>query len=135
MTKPQQIQQRINEIIEPDVEKRLTFGCEIAYQGYEEAIYIIGKSARIIKQGNVIEVHNVEYLLDEFEILGKQPNLEMLLLALRKTNVVDLNLYSWGLEITIVNNTLSAIEWHLNQSLENQPEETINTIYKILNLE
>ena len=125
MTQHQQLQKKINGIIQPDAEKLLVQGCElIAKEDYGQ-----------IHKGDVINFNEDLFFLyskDNFEILGQKLNLEAVLMALGKQScyrgIFHHKTYC------IVKYDKDNFIWGLLLTLDQQPIETQKALFEIFEI-
>jgi hypothetical protein len=140
MEKHQQLQQRINEILYPNIEDRLTFGCEI-YDKYEKETLTITKpnynndKLRVKIQNNGLLDFNFGKI--DCEILGLPINLEMILIAL-KTNKnhcsIDCSMIDHYVRINLFVEHKKIIICYLFKPFNEQSKETQEALYKLFNI-
>lgn len=140
MEKHHKLQKVISEIIEPNLEDRLVFGCEI-YDKYEKETLTIIKpnynndKLRVQIQNNGLLDFN--FGQNDCEVLGLPINLERLLLVIaisNPSNAKHKNIlydYSSG-EIGYSNRRIS---WHLGKDISEQPNMTKYVLYELFNIE
>lgn len=126
MTQHQQLQKKINGIIQPDAEKLLVQGCEIVYNNKN---YIIGQNSRF-NEGYLefVDCKDKVYY-NKVEILGQKINLEAVLMALGTYNLSRHNLNN----VCIVYKQV-VFFYQLNTPPDQQPIETQKALFEIFNV-
>ena len=142
MTQHQQLQKKINGIIQPDAEKLLVIGCEI-YDTLENELLTVHKidteDNLIVYCYNEIEKEicvNFMHGQDECIILGQKLNLEAVFMALGKIHrVIEKPKYIEGLIIIKVGSfNWKIMDWHLLLPPDQQPIETQKALFEIFNV-
>jgi len=120
MTQHQQLQKKINGIIQPDAEKLLVQGCEIIL---EDIVYTIGINC------NVSELRAFK----NFEILGQKLNLEAVLMGFHKSKIQFQVTYLLSETVSVIINFHEQIifKWHLTLPPDQQPIETQKALFEI----
>jgi hypothetical protein len=140
MEKHHKLQKAISEILEPNLEDRLVFGCELIgkddakirtiFELIDYTEYIL--YSRTSKDGS----NRFSSDLDLEIILGLPINLERLLLALRQIDTK----YSYKSKYDFISKKVShktfiGFNWKLDQIFTEQDIETQESIYKLFNIE
>lgn len=135
LSKEHQLQKRISEILEPNLEDRLVFGCEIFDKRYKlnPVIFSHKETNKIFLLFNKGSYLTSE--IDKLNVLGLPINLERLLLALRQID----RKYSYKSKYDFISKKVShktfiGFDWILTKSFKEQSQETQEALYKLFNL-
>ena len=137
MTQHQQLQKKINGIIQPDAEKLLAFGCEIIANTKTEHHYygtnFIIDDNMVSFCKNKISLFGDEFDISDFEILGQKLNLEAVLMGLE---IIGNSPYYFKIKSNVFTFLLDSnfIEYHLLLPPDQQPIETQKALFEIFEI-
>jgi hypothetical protein len=147
MEREQKLQKEINEIIYPNIEDRLVFGCDILTK---EDNGVFKRQAEfkiddrwVSYDNGILHAKNIfceyEYSLNDLYVLGLPINLERLLLALKIKSInsqFHLSIYEDQIRISLYGKDLNkmSIYLKLNVPFSEYELETQEAIYILFNL-
>lgn len=128
MTQHQQLQKKINGIIQPDADKLLVQGCELVHKDNKE-LFLIDNYSFSYNNG-LIFLYGKPLDLNQFEILGQKLNLEAVLMATEDIGGYSIK-ESVCLSEIILGIGCKKFKYHLLLPPDQQPIETQKALFEI----